>query len=388
MRIAFLVSEFPSVSQTFVLNQIVGLIDLGHDVHIFADKSGNTDTIHDNYGKYNLSKHTDYCRIPKNKIVRVLTALFLIVKYAPSNFGVIGRSLNVFRYGKQAWSLSLLFMSIPLLKRGPFDIVHCQFGTLGLRALSISPTRPRDSKLVTSIRGSDVTVFLRKHPGIYQELFREGDLFLPVCGFLKERLLQEGCEDKKIVVHYSGIDCSKFRYVQRRRVPGESIRILTVGRLVQKKGVAFAIDAVSSLLSMGEKIDYQIVGDGVLRENLQRLIEGMGIERQVRLLGWKTHEEVKKLLEESHVLVAPSLTSEEGDQEGIPNVIKEAMASGLPVISTRHSGIPELVVDGVSGLLVPERDAAALSNALAYLIGHPELCNKMGQEISAHHEGD
>ena len=111
----------------------------------------------------------------------------------------------------------------------------------------------------------------------------------------------------------------------------------------------------------------------------RRLIAGERRLQACKLLGWKTHEEVKVLLKESHVLVAPSLTSEGGDQEGIPNAIKEAMASGLPVISTFHSGIPELVTDGVSGLLVPERDAASIADSLAYLISHPEICNEMGQ---------
>jgi len=360
MKIAFLVGEFPSVSQTFVLNQIVGLINLGHDVHIFASKSGSNVKIHDSYEKYELSKKTHYYRIPKSKIFRILKAIFLIIKYAPNNCNVVFKSLNIFRYGKQAWSSSLLFMSVPLLERGPFDIIHCQFGTLGPSAVSLNQILPSHCKIVTSIRGYDVTVFLKKHPGVYHELFREGDVFLPVCEFLKERLIQEGCEEKKIVVHYSGIDCSIFEYSQRQRVPGEPIKVLTIARLVEKKGVAFAIDAVSRLLRKGEKIEYTVVGDGILRENLQQLIEGMGIERQVKLLGWKTHEEVRMLLEESHVLVAPSLTSEGGDQEGIPNSIKEAMASGLPVISTFHSGIPELVTDGVSGLLVPERDATFL----------------------------
>ncbi|MBX3301839.1 MAG: glycosyltransferase [Nitrospira sp.] len=105
----------------------------------------------------------------------------------------------------------------------------------------------------------------------------------------------------------------------------------------------------------------------------------MSLERQVKLLGWKTHEEVKILLEDSHVLVAPSLTSAGGDEEGIPNAIKEAMASGLPVIGTFHSGIPELVTDGVSSLLVPERDPASLADALAYLMHHPEICDEMGR---------
>lgn len=379
MKIAFLVPEFPSVSQTFVLNQIVGLINLGHNVQIFASRSGGSTVVHASHEQYDLLKRTHYYRLPKNKIFRIVKAVFSIIRYAPNYYSVMLRSLNIFRHGKQAWSLSLLFMSIPLLESGPFDIIHSQFGTVGLSAVPLKQIRASNGKIVTSIRGHDVTVFLKKHPGVYRALFKDGDLFLPVCEFLKERLIQEGCMEKKIVVHYSGIDCSKFQYFQRQRVSGEPIKVLTIARLVEKKGVAFAIDAVSRLVSKGEKLEYTVVGDGMLREKLQQLIEEMGIQRQVKLLGWKTHEEVKVLLEESHVLVAPSFTSDSGDQEGIPNAIKEAMASGLPVISTFHSGIPELVVDGVSGLLVPERDAAAIADALAYLMNHPEICNEMGQ---------
>ena len=379
MKIAFLVGQFPSVVETFVLNQIVGLLSLGHDVHVFASGSVKNITVDDSCQKYDLLKRTHYYGMPENMLVRIVKGVLLIIKYLPSNYDVIFRSLNIYRYGKQSLSLSLLFMSVSLLERGHFDIIHAQFGTLGLFAVPLKQILSSDCKIVTSIRGYDVTVFLRKHPGAYHGLFREGDLFLPVCEFLRERLICEGCEEKKIVVHYSGIDCSKFEYCQRWRVPGESIKVLTIARLIEKKGVAFAIEAVSHLLATGEKIDYTVVGDGVLRQSLQQLIQDRGIEQQVRLVGSKTHEEVKMFMEKSHVLLAPSLTSESGDQEGIPNVIKEAMASGLPVISTFHSGIPELVSDGVSGLLVPERDAASLADALAYLIRHPEICKEMGQ---------
>jgi colanic acid/amylovoran biosynthesis glycosyltransferase len=379
MKIAFLASAFPTVSETFVLNQIVGLIDLGHDVHIFAGNAGGNAKIHGLYEKYNLTERTTYYGMPKNKILRIIKAIPLIIRYTPTHYNVILRSLNIFRYGTPSISLGLLFMSIALLERGPFDILYCQFGTIGPSAVLLNQISSSNCKIVVSIRGYDVTTYLKKHPGIYRSLFREGNLFLPVCEFLKERLIQEGCVESKIVVHYDGIDCSKFGYLKRQRVSGEPIKVLTIARLVEKKGVAFAIEAVSRLLSKGEKIDYTIAGDGVLREDLQHLIVRMGIVGQVRLVGSKTHDEVKVLLEESHVLVAPSLTSESGDQEGIPNVIKEAMASGLPVISTLHSGIPELVTDGVSGLLVPERDATAVAEALAYLISHPEVCNKMGE---------
>lgn len=381
MKIAFLVSEFPSVSQTFVLNQIVGLMDLGHDVQIFPEKSGGAGKVHRNHEKYNVSTHTHHYRIPKNKVLRICKAIFLFARYAPSHCAALLRSLDVFRYGKQAWSLSLFFRSIPLLEKGPFDIIYCQFGNLGLRALEFLQVRPRtkNAKIVVSIRGADITLFPRKYPGVYGELFKQAELFLPVSRSLKDRLVQEGCEEEKITILYDGIDCSKFQYVQGQRVSGQALKVLTIARLVEKKGVEFAIEAVAGLLSKGEKLEYTIVGDGLLRGHLQQMIERLGVQRQVKLLGWKTHEEVQQLIAESHVLAAPSVTSDGGDQEGIPNVIKEAMACGLPVISTFHSGIPELVIDGVTGCLVPERDAASLSDSLAYLIRHPEMCNDMGK---------
>lgn len=378
MKIAFIVDEFPSLSQTFVLNQIIGLINFGHDVHVFAEKAGSDIKIHDKYKKYDLLKRTCY-PIPPKKIFRLIKGIFYVIKYTPINYKIVLRSLNIFRYGRKALSFYLLFLSIPFLERGTFDIIHCQFGTLGLKAVLLKQIGAINCKVVTSIRGFDITMVLKEKPGIYSELFREGDLFLPVCQSLKERLIHAGCGEKKIVVHYSGIDCSKFEYSQRKRISGEHIKVLTIARLVEKKGVAFAIEAVAGLISKGERIVYTIIGDGILRENLQQLIKRKGIEQQVKLLGWKTQEEIKLLLQDAHVLVAPSLTSETGDQEGIPNVIKEAMASGLPVISTFHSGIPELVTDGVSGFLVPERDIGSLADSLAYLISHPEICNVMGK---------
>ena len=122
-----------------------------------------------------------------------------------------------------------------------------------------------------------------------------------------------------------------------------------------------------------------IDGEGGLSEVLERLIEELDLKSHVRLLGRKSHEEVIRLLQDTHLLMAPSVTAKDGDQEGIPNVIKEAMAMGLPIISTRHRGIPELVEDGVSGFLVEERDVDSLANRLTYLIDHPEIWPEMGR---------
>ena len=106
----------------------------------------------------------------------------------------------------------------------------------------------------------------------------------------------------------------------------------------------------------------------------------------LRLLGWRDRTEILRLYEQSHIFLAPSVTSEDGDQEGIPVVLHEAMASGMPIISTRHTGIPELVDDGESGFLVPERDPDAIADRLTYLIEDPERLNGMGQRGRRHIE--
>ncbi|MBI5739852.1 MAG: glycosyltransferase [Nitrospirae bacterium] len=380
MNVAFIVNEFPSVSQTFVLNQITALKDLGHRVFIFAERPSGHGKIHKKYEQYHLMENTAYHDVPRNKLLRFCRGLRYVVRYLPRNFTAVARSLDFFRYGKRAASLNLLYLVIPFIKNGPFDIVHCQFGVLGLKGTLLKQTGAVKCGMITSIRGFDITKYLKKHPGAYDELFREGDLFLPVSRSLSRLLAREGCDRQKILIHHSGIDCSAIQYKERKRTADETIKLITIARLVEKKGVAFAIEAVARVIGKGKKISYSIIGDGILRDELRNMIKRLGVEAQVELLGWKTHEEALLLLRDAHVMLAPSITSTESDQEGIPNALKEAMASGMPVISTLHGGIAELVQDGVSGFLVPERDPDALAKRLLYLIEHHEMWPEMGRQ--------
>jgi colanic acid/amylovoran biosynthesis glycosyltransferase len=122
-----------------------------------------------------------------------------------------------------------------------------------------------------------------------------------------------------------------------------------------------------------------VFGDGALRESLMALTAELGLHEQVLFYGRQGQEAVRDGLAHADVLVAASVTAADGDEEGIPNVLKEAMASGMPVVGTRHAGIPELVEDGISGWLVPERDVAALAAALARLAAEPERWASMGR---------
>ena len=120
------------------------------------------------------------------------------------------------------------------------------------------------------------------------------------------------------------------------------------------------------------------MGDGSLKEGLQQLILQLGVDNIVTLVGWKNQQEVIEIIKNSDIMLAPSVTSRNGDREGIPVVLMETMAMGLPIISTVHSGIPELIENGVSGFLVPERDVDALAEKLNYLVENPDIWRNMG----------
>ena len=174
---------------------------------------------------------------------------------------------------------------------------------------------------------------------------------------------------------------SLFRRTREGRVrgPDEPTRIVVVGRLVEKKGVSHAIEAVARLRDSGRAVRLSIVGDGPLRLELESMVEALRVGDRVQFLGSKTREEVAEILAAAHLLLAPSVTAADGDQEGIPNTLKEAMAAGLPVVSTLHSGIPELVEDGRSGFLVPERDSEALADRVGWLVDRPDSWPDMGR---------
>ncbi len=161
--------------------------------------------------------------------------------------------------------------------------------------------------------------------------------------------------------------------------PHQPIKIATTGRLIEKKGIEYAIKAISILTEKYPQIEYYIVGDGWLKTELQQLIISLQLTTKVKILGWKSQSEIIEILESSHIFIAPSVTAKDGNQDAPVNTLKEAMAMGLPVIATDHGGIPELVEDGVCGLLVPERDANAIAVKIEYLLENPQIWEAMGK---------
>lgn len=391
MRIAFIVSRFPSLSETFILNQITGLIQRGHSVDIYAtdkDQPQGTVRTHPDVIAYDLLSRTYYApAIPMNQSLRVLKGLRLLSANFSQDPGILLQSLNVFQHRKQAASLKLLYRAIPFISKKPYDIIHCQFGTLGLFGLSLRQIVSPQAKLITSFRGYDISQYIRRHGNdIYRSLFDAGDFFLANCEYFRHRLVKLGCNETKVIVHGSGIDCNRFHFSPRSLQDEKPVRIITTGRLVEKKGIEYSIRAIAKLAKANPNIEYIITGDGPLKDTLQQLIQELDASNIVKLYGWKQQQEIIQILNDAHIFIAPSVTAEDGDQDGPVNTLKEAMAIGLPVVSTLHGGIPELVKDSISGFLVPERDVDALAEKLGYLLDHPEIWPEMGRAGRAYVE--
>ncbi|HWP58305.1 MAG TPA: glycosyltransferase [Candidatus Acidoferrales bacterium] len=383
MKIAFIVGRFPVLSQTFVLRQITGLLDRGHDVDIFAYDRGREPVSHQYVRQYGLLERTYYLNgagpAPAKAAQLVRRARLVTASFhkAPRAFA---RALNVARFGKSAISLGVAHAIAPFADKGPYDVVHCQFGPIGHLGVLLKQTGLLRGKLVTSFLGYDVSSYPMHHgPRVYENLFAQGDIFLCVSEHMKKRLVELGCDPQKVIVHRLGAELDRSAPALRRWAADGKLAIATVARLVEKKGVEYGIRAVAKVLSRYPRVEYRIAGDGPLRDRLCRLIEELGIAGNVKLLGWKEQAEIASLLQTSDILLAPSVTPESGDEEGTPVVIMEAFAQGLAVVSTYHAGIPEVVIDGRSGFLVPERDVEALAEKIEILINDPALRLAMGR---------
>ena len=390
LRIAVFAYEFPALSETFVLNQVTGLIDRGHDVTVFATAPRADPLTHPDVVSYGLGARIRYRAMPSGRAARVAAAPRVAARAGFGKALPLLKSLNVPRYGGDARSLSLYYWTGALHARDDYDIIHCHFGTVGREAAFLREIGAISGKLAVSFHGVDMSACLEEGDGIYRHLFEHADLLLPISEHWQRRLLDMGADPGRTRVHRMGIDLDRFPYRQRGVCEGGEFNVLTIGRLIEKKGIEYGLRAVAALAASGVPVRYSIVGDGPLRDELEGLASELGIAGRVAFLGWKDQACVASLMKRSDVLLAPSVTDAGGDQEGIPVTLMEAMASGVPVVSTRHSGIPELVISGETGLLLEERDVDGLFSALDRLWRNPREAARLSMAARARvaHEFD
>jgi colanic acid/amylovoran biosynthesis glycosyltransferase len=346
MKITYIVNLFPRLSETFVLNQITGLIDRGHDVQIISMGRSTDVVAHRDVEKYNLLERTQY------------------VDQRPL---LLGFKLNE-----------------TLLKSFAFtDLIHAHFAARNTD-LALMMSNMFGVPFVFTAHAFDI--FKKPNVKRLREKFEKAAKAITISNYNREYLLKLLGRHfaGKIEVIRCGIDLETFRY--KERTPKNITRILFVGRLVEKKGINYAVEAFGEVIKKYPDTELRIIGEGPMMVDVVNRINALDLKEKIVLLGPRAISEVLKEMEAADIFFLPSVTAMDGDREGVPVSIMEAQAVGLPVVSTLHTGIPELVADGKSGFLVAEKDTRAMAESLKRLIKDPGLRTAMGKEGRKHIE--
>lgn len=375
MHVAMILGSFPELSQRFLMNQIAGLLDAGIDLDIYAAMESAGGKRHALDERYGLRERTNYARVPRSGLARLRELPRLLGYCLSLNPKKTARALSR-RYATASRNLKTLYFLRSFAHRR-YDLIHCHFGPNGLVGAYLKDVGIA-KRLVVSFHGSDINSYPRRHgEKVYRTLFERADLITANTAFTSGKLVANGCRRDIIEILPMGLRMDEYP-----ESPFDSrsvMRILTVGRLVEKKGYRYSIEAFAAVKRQYPEAEYLVAGDGPELPDLQRLAARLGVAESVRFLGAQSDGEVAALYRSAAVFVLPSVTASDGDMEGQGLVLQEAQGCALPVVSTLHNGIPEGVRDGETGFLVAERDPGALAAAISRLLANSALRERMGR---------
>ena len=379
MRIAYLLARFPSLTQTFILREMLLLRELGLDVHIFSLLAPTPGPVHQQ--AQTMMPYVHYS--PLLLSGRLLLAQLYFLLRSPARY------LRAFlRAVRQTWREPwVLLRTLILFPKSVYfarqmqelhvDHIHAHFVWVNGIAAQVASDL---TGITFSLHPHAFDLFMRDQASVRQQL-GWADRIVTVSEYHRQyiaALCPRWSPDEIEVVHY-GLDPTEFTPAH---VPAEdgAVRIISVGRLIEKKGFEYLIDACAQLAGTGYAFHCSIAGSGPLQNALQARIDKYHLQARVSLLGAMNQAQVQDLYRRSDLFALPCVIAQSGDRDGMPNVLLEAMALQLPVVTTPVTGNPELVQDGETGLLVPERDATALAGALERLINDEALRRQLGQQ--------
>jgi glycosyltransferase involved in cell wall biosynthesis len=371
-RIAYLMSWFPAITETFILDELRELRAQGIDVAalpLFGSRGGGVHA-----GWRELAASTHYHRTLSWELCAA--QLHWLRRRPRALLRAWAEALT-----RSAASRKLLVRTPLVLLKGA--LLARRLEAMGVRHVHAHwATHPTLAAwLVSELTGIGYSFTAHAHDlYVDRAMLREkvaGARFVVTISEFNRRLLADVCgaAAEKVQVVRCGVDPGAFAPAPRR--PPEVPTFVCVASLREYKGHAVLLDAIHLLRAGRPALRVILVGDGELRGALAARIAREGLAGVVELRGAVPHEQIPLLLAGATAMVLPSVTSRDGQMEGIPVALMEAMACGVPVVSTRLSGIPELVEDGESGLLVPERDPVALAEAMERLASDPALAERL-----------
>jgi colanic acid/amylovoran biosynthesis glycosyltransferase len=282
------------------------------------------------------------------------------------------------------------------LRKDKPDIVHAHFGPAGYNFLKLKEMYK--TPLITTFYGYDLNRLPAQDESWkkrYKVLFQKGECFLVEGNHMKKSLVELGCPEEKVIVQHLGVDVDRIKFVPRR-LEGDEFRILIAGNFVEKKGIPYAVEAFGRVKQNNPGINMKltIIGDSPATEEgkkektkIRNVMQKYSLVECTNMLGYQPHSTFLDEIYNNHIFISPSIHAANRDTEGgLPVAIIEASASGMIVLSTNHCDIPEAVLNGESGYLVPERDVNSLVNKLEYLVSRPDIWESMGKRGRRHIE--
>lgn len=384
LNIAFIVSAFPTVSETFIVNQICDLIDKGHEVTIFSFNKNEDALVHKKIRDYNLLQKVVYHRpYHFSKIKRYFPFLkFLLFNARDIDLSELLRNFNILKGGEEGLSLKFFYKYYWILEHGPFDILHAHFGANGAYVARMKTLGfLKKTGFISTFHGYDLNPkLLPEFKTEYQELFRQAD-FLTVNTEYSEELLSK-ITNRKIEIVPVGLDTDRFSN-QKKNMAGP-VKIIFIGRLIALKGAHRAIEIFRILMDRGlPDIKLSIVGEGEMRKDLWQLIADHDLENNIELKGALTQEEVLEELSAAQIFLFPGIYDENGRAETQGLVIQEAQAMGIPVIVSDAGGMKYGLMDGETGFVIGEKQLKEFADKIEYLIRNENKRIEMGDKAKA-----
>jgi colanic acid/amylovoran biosynthesis glycosyltransferase len=375
VNVAVIVNTFPELSETFIINHIAGEILANVDITVFSVHRSKSKQQHDIIKKYGIDKRTIYVNIPRNLFVRFLFGISIFIRLFFKNRQTAIEALKFSKYQTVAKNFKLLFFGLCFLDK-KFDIVHCHFGMNGLIGVFLK-NRGFCRKVITTFHGADINSYIKKYgPNIYKTLYKESDVITTNTDFTKSKIIQNG-GPSQIHIIPEGLFFDDYKNQKPfSKIPNS---ILTVGRLEEKKGYYYSLNAIALIKRIIPDINYFIIGDGSLHDELTKLVVRLGISDNCHFLGSCTSTKIREYYQKCSIFILPSVTASNGDMEGQGLVLQEAQASGIPVISTIHNGIPDGILKDTSGFLIPEKDSEQLAQKILVLLNNDKLRSTMGK---------
>lgn len=341
MKILMYAQSIGSVTETFIHQDAVRL-SKNHDLLFICDTISNK-------GNYELYENVEVMHSQKiNIFSRILMKLDIRMNLYNKHFSAhLKEIINSFKP----------------------DIIHCQFGIQALKL--IDNLENNDIPLVIQFRGHDASDLLNKKSYVkrlQEVLSRENYYSIFVAESLRNNLKKHNISVDRSMILHSGIDLSKF--IVEKEKSHTTFTFLQVSSLDERKGIEYTLKAFAKFLSTLKTKNFKLVltGDGERKESLLKLTKSLGIQDHVEFVGFVSPIQAKELMQSADIFVHHSITTDNGNQEGIPNALMEAMAMELPILSSYHSGIPELVTNGVNGYLIKERDVDAYARSMQKIL--------------------